>query len=92
MSAQHTPGLWWLNAAGDAIVSERDGRICIRPDHMKQWNWPANAARIVQCVNAHDELVAELRYVRNGLGNWPDTGPLIEEIDAAIAKATGEQS
>ncbi len=47
------------------------------------------AARIVQCVNAHDELVALLRETLQP-GAYGIGSTLADRIDAALSKANGE--
>jgi hypothetical protein len=62
--------------------------------------WKANAEHIVQCVNAHDELVAALHEIATNyrvalteLGfKKPDSMPDLIVAKAALARGRGEQS
>lgn len=61
MSAgKHTPGPWRVCAGDPTYVSV--------PEVVKPINAGSRerAARIVQCVNAHDELVGEIDLILNG--------------------------
>lgn len=98
MSEKHTPGPWKafnehqtvaiLDSQGNEVVFWLGFDNSDRPhaEHV------ANAERIVQCVNAHDELVVLLQaYLARQRGEYSDIGheELAERADAAIAKATG---
>lgn len=49
-----------------------------------------DAAHIVKCVNAHDDLVSALSYVRNELSRagLPYIHSLMQTIEAALKKAS----
>jgi hypothetical protein len=52
---------------------------------------PVTFERIAKCVSVHDQLCAALQLVRMSMG-WQFLAQESQEvIDAAIAKATGEQ-
>jgi hypothetical protein len=97
MSAQHTEGRWYLSPETEGEweirigaengpwilrLSSIDGTIAERKED------EANCLRIVQCVNAHDELVAALRPFANYACNVPCDCHNCR-ARAAIAKATG---
>jgi hypothetical protein len=103
MSAQHTPGPWVQHAlmvseAGQPVGRERDICHCGLGMRRDAHESEANAARIVQCVNAHDELLAALILARNCMASElrlpvdECVGGDFTIINAAIAKATGSQS
>ena len=83
MSA-HTPTPWRCTYGGTPLRAKRiafkDESIanCVGPQSM------SNAAHIVRCVNAHDELVAALRLVRPEIAKLK--GDALRQIDAALAK------
>lgn len=105
MNAAHTPGEWKV-ADSDActILDDYNGGkgpwrfiACTRDaDHraLPAAEAEANARRIVQCVNTHDDLVAALLAANDKLlalnadtsFNMPEA--LRAQIGAAIAKAT----
>lgn len=99
-AAQHTPGPWaWrkadrilgCDARGQHYIHAKDRTIAAMLDSEQE----ANAQRIVQCVNAHDQLVEALRHTRHHLldSHWfNEHHYIIRHIDAAIAKATGSSS
>jgi hypothetical protein len=104
MSGQHTPGPWRLSHELDTHVeAEASGNFvasCDGGGEDGEYETDlANARRIVQCVNAHDELVEVLgRIVRQGETQMnDDRGQRFVEVSkkdiraarAAIAKATG---
>lgn len=41
-----TQGNWWVTAQGKHVVAANEGRVCVAPEHMAQWNWDANATHI----------------------------------------------
>jgi hypothetical protein len=71
MSTNHTPGPWRVTDAdgctdGDdikATILADSGRLICHIDRDYRAPAEANAAHIVRCVNAHDELVAALRMI-----------------------------
>jgi hypothetical protein len=96
-AAQHTPGgrLFVLADHPTAIGGETMARVI-------ECHAAPIAERIVQCVNAHDELVAALRRALPALDRVAATDKTIDgyrspaaiaadEARAAIAKATGAQ-
>jgi hypothetical protein len=90
VEASHTPGPWEVD--GETIYGP-DGYLIASvipyyPENVEKQ--AANARRIVQCVNAHDELVAALRHIA---GAAMDIGcerqVIAEAARAALATATG---
>ena len=106
--ARHTstPYLARFSGSHQHMIIERDGLLVAvlseRPTYEEE---QANAAFIVQAVNSHDELVAQLKRVRIDLGGllttegenapyyeWSETAgrEMIREIDATLNNATKE--
>lgn len=102
-TAKHTPTPWTLNAEREKI-EDADGEFVTRlslsryHDDRTDPIAEANAAFIVRCVNAHDDLVRELREAREELGELVQcrhSSDLcncnehcrLRNIDAALAKA-----
>jgi hypothetical protein len=92
-AAQHTQGPWAIDPnTGEICAPSAKGYVTVCDPTMGHYlstmrslpvdEKQANAARIVQCVNAHDELVAILR-------RFVDEGYDREQAIAAIAKVTG---
>lgn len=91
MSQTHTPGEWRKvlehipYSESFRIVDE--GTIVAHGVNLK------NAERIVLCCNAHDDLVAALKYCRNSFQRYDDEAGYdyhsneIDKINAALAKA-----
>ena len=76
--------------------------IAMCPRYQTKERWAADAALIVRAVKSHDELLAALHAAREYIdgqidvvdGSYGEPAPnramvLAQEIDAAIAKATG---
>lgn len=88
MNATHTPTPWYCdnaagttiwNAAGHGLVAE-----CPEPAEWlgaKKLDRAANAAFIVRACNAHDELVAALKFAK----------PIVGAVVAASSNETREQ-
>jgi hypothetical protein len=104
LPVQHTPGPW--HAPGLCEVHAPDHRLICDTgpnnndpeDEFPAAVCGANARRIVQCVNAHDAMLAALRDVvdaldcrRAGMINAFEDG-YVERARAAIALATGSDS
>lgn len=109
MSGEHTPGPWHFTWDGEGqpgrigVVLPCDpveqcgyDSHCIALTQPGKFDARANAERIVQCVNAHDDLVAALETAKAGLEWYKDTHPesvdgsddeAMAQIDAALAKA-----
>lgn len=97
MSAQHTPGPWTHHRDGlpelgnqCEVIEGADGTLIVYMAMRR----PADAERIVQCVNAHDDLLAAARMVkaaRVGYREWDLDAfdAAVDAAEAAIAKATG---
>lgn len=98
--AKHTPGPWKADHKSGWIVDARGEPVC------QFWNRfdedfqdrAANIGRIVQCVNAHDALVAALRSAKDALqqgfedcGEDPECvyAQPLREVNAALATVTG---
>ncbi len=96
MSAQHTPGpIRYDYAPGycGELIAANGTVICTFSDEPSK----ADAARIVRCVNANDELVAVARKAARFLGvptfsDDDDANALVGELLSAIARATGSAS
>ena len=85
-------GSEWMVAAPVSATRRVEGGVVTQTF----WDHAANARRIVQCVNAHDELVSLLQqWADLDAGAWHavrhanEKERLLEETRAAIAKATG---
>jgi hypothetical protein len=114
VSAKHTPAPWRISEQSPTIIKQNlrlagiDGGVLIgsASGHPNSGFFPsdeealANARRIVQCVNAHDELVATLQAVNVSAVLIPGTDGREASIDratldkvlAVIAKVTGSTS
>ena len=97
MNNKHTPGPW------EIVGDEKGGIKIIAPENLSIANllWKgqkviqnANAARIVLCVNVHDELLEALEdlltvCIRRGkLLNTRSQDPVLDHARAVITKAT----
>lgn len=93
---------WIRDASGETVgraFGPLDDDEANRQRAAKTDPWEASARRIVQCVNAHGELIAVLISARRTI-EWalhlyiPNYDPSdhsgIRQIDAALAKARGE--
>jgi len=104
MSAAHTPTPWELCNDRDGFWIERQGVQIATVSHEKDnaglgdGEGEANARRIVQCVNAHDELVAGARHLiayedaMNGddhIAAMHHYAMAVDTLRAALAKAGG---
>lgn len=94
-AAQHTPGPWVAEERFDSDGETSLG-LAIYAGRQEVARLPgigqqdfADAQRIVQCVNAHDDLVAALKRARRAVVIYAPGSTNIKMIDAAIAKATG---
>lgn len=70
MSTKHTQGTWHTGRthAGEIAVfadNKQNTQICTIEPLMSNEETKANAARIVQCVNSHDELVRALKAAQS---------------------------
>ena len=99
MTTSHTPTLWHAsvnqNRPSDVTIFASPGRsgpiaeiVNAGPDLAL-----ANAAHIVLCVNAHDDLLAALIELEDVLGRMNESGDCghnarLSRARAAIAKAT----
>ena len=99
MSAAHTPGSWGVGypRSNEVEVGGRRIAICVQTAEMGDLDKDqadANAEFIVRAVNAHDELLEALIAIApelRGLGLVSKhCADLSAQVDAAIAKATGE--
>jgi hypothetical protein len=96
ITATHTPTPWRVTDAdcctdGDdvkATILADSGRLICHIDRDYRAPAEANAAHIVRCVNAHDELIAALRYALDCAerGDVTDMQPVRD----ALARAKGE--
>lgn len=101
--AQHTQTPWRVDPNYSSDIIGGDGRDVAETSLSEGWQRgeevsAANAAHIVTCVNAHDDLLAALREARAwGVAACTDSGSDdlrqkarvdVDQIDAAIAKAT----
>jgi hypothetical protein len=80
--AKHTPGPLHMRPStyepeAFDIVAPNIGAIGI-VKHV------ADAARIVKCVNSHDELIAALQYIATGGEDWNDC---VRRARAAVSRA-----
>lgn len=100
MSTLHSPAPWRaIFEEAVAIFGADSARVAVLTNlHINGRRDPelvaANARRIVQCVNAHDELVAALRRSLGWLSSYPGGGTLgengpYEQARAALAKVEG---
>jgi len=63
---KHTPGPWHIVSGGAAIWAGQDhGRVCLRPNHSKVWNWDANA----RLIAAAPELLEALQETREEIAD-----------------------
>lgn len=99
MSAQHTPLPWEVRfplstaarcpvyiVAADRVIADIRGGATLGDLQEAQHN----ARRIVQCVNAHDDLVEaseNLLAQLDRIGMTREEDPLMDAMRAAIAKA-----
>lgn len=93
-----TPTPWMIDPANPEMVMYSDGYICDcdAPSYRQtllQVEWEANAAFIVQAVNAHQDLVEALEQVLidwdDGSGAFTLTQATINKAQAALKKAKG---
>jgi len=101
MNTKHTPTPWsagndYISGKGDDGASHRIAYMLpmpsvafAGPDALaRQADTPiANAAHIVRCVNAHDELVAALQAIASCDVRAP--GDVVDIARAALAKVEG---
>lgn len=97
MNTKHTPGPWqwyWREEDGEAncgvFHEERKGlarSICRAPRYEQRDQWEHNA-RLIAAVPELLEQCKKAEQVYEYLKMWP----LLQEVRAAIAKATGEAS
>lgn len=85
---QHTKTPWKVSASGGLIVPDNDNpvsTICsgFGRDEDDFPNWPANALRIVACVNACEGISTEL--LEQGAGFWEKSDSHDQERDTAFA-------
>lgn len=70
-TSKHTPGKWGLTADENWIfavdVPKNGGDIiCLAPDMPSSLdNWKANAEFIVRACNAHEEMLEEIKELKN---------------------------
>lgn len=73
MESKHTKGKWtannFMSEASIWCADQKKGIAKLRYNHFEydQEEVMANAAHIVKCVNAHDELVSMLTEIRNNI-------------------------
>jgi hypothetical protein len=90
-ATKHTPAPWYTD---NACICASNGRALIAIEDIAcEDEDENNAAHIVRCVNAHDELVAALRdcvlQIEYFQGKWKETGSgvaTLAQARAAIAK------
>lgn len=67
MNAKHTPGPWHVGGDGTVIYAPDEWAVTVSTKVYSRENpietAEANAARIVLCVNMHDELLAALKAI-----------------------------
>jgi hypothetical protein len=102
MTTKHTPGPWYVgsgtyegrNIYSVASVTDDEGFTyqpivaSVEDDGIKCWS--ANA----RLIAAAPDLLRYLKEARRTLEMWKDVAPAVSlcaDIDAAIARATGEQ-
>jgi hypothetical protein len=87
----HTPTPWLVERR--TIITDKSAAIAYASTSRAMEYAEGNAAHIVRCVNAHDELVAALRAIAD---SWPAHGSMTvnaiadamaEKARAALAKA-----
>ena len=96
----HSPLPWRIEVHPDNDVTyirpAGDGDFWV--DAMPMYHDGRNAEFIVRACNTHGDLLAALKEARifiakdypdssRAAGNWPTVTPVIDRIDAAIAKA-----
>jgi hypothetical protein len=90
MSAQHTPTPWGAEPKGGkgSWIKGASGEWAALSCGDEDATADANAEFICRAVNAHDDLVAALKYARDKADEY---GSVINfaMIDAALAKAEG---
>ena len=89
---EHSPTPWRVNVSALEYLEIRsdgeNGQICGCGEVDSEID-QANAAFIVQAVNAHDALVEALEEARDYLPHHDDPA-LTQKVDAALALAKGE--
>lgn len=100
MTTQHTPTPWQLVGphqeathiiAMPEIAAKQGESVAWVTAKLERGEGPANAARIVLCVNMHDELVAALQYAEGTLQMLADDKVLgaygtLQVVRSALAK------
>ena len=98
MTTNHTPGPWTVSegATGERTVIWAKGAYLARIDGncgQSQADREANAAHIVRCVNAHDELVAALEAITAAVDSWQDDDQPMDASDfIALIETTAENA
>ena len=100
MSGQHTKGPWRVVVHDDEAYILDAGNapqgitsIRLNGTGMSREESLANAARIVQCVNSHEELIELVQEMFELADNWPGiahTAVLEQRVRAAIAAASDD--
>lgn len=68
METKHTPTPWQIDVKGEGAITGKDGQLIGRLNNTERnEERDANAAFIVRCVNAHDELVEALQDTTNAM-------------------------
>ena len=95
MSA-HTPAPWTISDHSNTDIADAKGDP-VGETFSRYWDGHtdhfdaerrANAAHIVRCVNAHDELVAALQAADDRLDRMMCPLKVQQQIKAALAKAS----
>ena len=93
MTAQHTPGPWWVTDSG---VRDGGGFICARIPAQRYEGQDERferefAERIANCrlIAAAPDMLAALRAVMDPETHWAEAR---RQVLTAIAKATGEST
>jgi len=84
-STKHTPTPW-IEEEGFFIVNAETRQIVAEVPHYKENR--ADLAHILRCVNAHDDLVAALKYWIAHEESFGDRARIPERARAALAKAS----
>ena len=102
MTTKHTPGPWYVgsgtyegrNIYSTASVTDGEGftyqPVVATAEDDEVACWAANA----RLIAAAPDLLRYLKEARRTLEMWKDVAPAVSlcaDIDAAIARATGEQ-
>jgi hypothetical protein len=104
--SKHTPGPWvWRGTPGESVLRSAHGDVFDFDSYEHLWPGiydPATDAANMRLIAAAPELLAALENARDSIESWGayaseyfqckhDLAGELAAIDAAIAKATGEQ-